>query len=105
MQFVVGGTVVVEGELREFMTITCASRELMESGFPYIGLTPTRNVSVIVSTSERSIIDYRSPVAESGVLWHTKLGPEAMQELELYEEAVLELCVLDMNDCDMDTSI
>jgi len=76
-------------------TINRATTDMHQLGFPVIGLTRITNVNVTITTSEETVIDYRSPVAEYGVIWRRMLC-EA-DDLESYEEAV-------SDDSDMDIS-
>jgi hypothetical protein len=67
-----------------------------ELGFPPIGLPILSNVEVIVTMEETvSAANYRSPIAEYGVIWHTLLCPPEDDELPMYEMAVLGLNDLD----------
>jgi hypothetical protein len=75
-----------------FATINRANQEMHELGFPPIGLPILSNVEVTV-TSEVSemAINYRSPIAEYGVIWRTLLCPPEDNVLPTYEMAVLGL--------------
>jgi hypothetical protein len=85
-----GSTVLIEGECWEYSTINHATQEMHKLGFPTIGLPKLCNFSISVSVSESvSAVDYRSPVAEYGIIWRTLLCTDDVMDLDSYESAVL----------------
>jgi hypothetical protein len=73
-------------------TINRANQEMHEFGFPPIGLPILSNVEVTI-TEEKTVTatDYRSPIAEYGVIWRTLLCPPEDDDLPTYEMGVLGL--------------
>lgn len=91
-----GCTVLVEGECRKSSTVIRATEELHELGFPPIGLRLSTVVPLITySTSVAVETDYRSPVAEYGVIWCGWIDDSG--DLESYESAVLGMNDLDIS--------
>src|ERR1700753_1736090 len=63
----------------KFHVITCyffspfSLTDMHELGFPPIGTNILSKVSVTVSVTSESVVDYLSPVAEYGIIWRTIL--------------------------------
>lgn len=85
------------GICRNRSTVIRATEELHELGFPPIGLRLSTVVPMIrYSTSVAVETDYRSPVAEYGVIWRGWMDDS--DDLESYESAVLGMNDLDVSD-------
>lgn len=75
-------------------TVNRATTIMHQLGFPVIGLKRITDINVTVTTEvTESVTDYRSPVAEYGVIWRKMLCEG--DDLESYEDAVL--CDSDMD--------
>ena len=88
---------LLQSILRAAGTVTCLGRvttvdrhagNMHELGFPPVSTNILANVSVSISITSESVVNYQSPVAEYGVIWRTILCPRNKPELPSYEDAV-----------------
>ncbi|KAF8606675.1 hypothetical protein BDV93DRAFT_506186 [Ceratobasidium sp. AG-I] len=88
------------GQCRVYATVDQANEEMGRLCFPNIGWPELAHMNVTVTEEVTEVVtDYRSPVAEYGVIWCTLLCRS--DELESYEVAVLG----ESNDSDMECSV
>ena len=78
-------------------TVDRHAGNMHELGFPPVGTNILSNVSVSISVTSESVANYRSPVAEYGVIWRTILCPENEPELPSYEDAVCGIASMDIS--------